>query len=48
MQPQHARVTFHSGKRFGELTFPQKFRFICKSFVFFVSGGFVFPTMWVD
>ena len=40
--------TFHSGKRFGELTFLQKLRFVGKSLVFFTSGGFIFPTMWVD
>lgn len=35
-------------KRFSELTGGEKFRFVCKAFVFFVSGGFVYPTLWVD
>lgn len=35
-------------KRFAEMTFDEKLRFIGKAFVFFASGGFVFPTMWVD
>jgi hypothetical protein len=26
----------------------EKLRFIGKALVFFVSGGFVFPTLWID
>jgi hypothetical protein len=35
-------------RSFSELTGGKKFRFVCKAFVFFVSGGFVYPTLWVD
>ena len=35
-------------KRFSAMTGSEKFRFVCKAFVFFVSGGFVYPTLWVD
>ena len=41
-------VTFHSGKSFGELTWTEKLKFTAKALVFLVSGGFVFPTMWID
>lgn len=26
----------------------QKVAFLAKAFVFFISGGFVYPTLWVD
>ena len=42
------KTNFHSGKRFIELTFSEKLRFAGKALVFFASGGFVFPTIWVD
>lgn len=35
-------------KRFSEMTGFEKVRFACKAFVFFVSGGFVYPTLWID
>ena len=35
-------------KRFSEMTGFEKVRFVCKAFVFFVTGGFVYPTLWVD
>ena len=41
-------VTFHSGKSFSELTWTEKLKFTAKALVFLVSGGFVFPTMWID
>ena len=42
------KTNFHSGKRFSELTFSEKLRFAGKALVFFVSGGFIFPTIWID
>jgi hypothetical protein len=45
---QRKKQNFHSGKRFSELTFSEKMRFAGKAFVFFASGGFIFPTIWVD
>lgn len=36
------------GKPFSEMTFPEKLTFIGKACVFFASGGFVYPTLWVD
>jgi hypothetical protein len=35
-------------KAFTAMTFREKLRFIGKAAVFFVSGGFIFPTMWID
>ena len=26
----------------------EKLRFACKALIFFVSGGFIFPTLWID
>jgi hypothetical protein len=48
MKRAQAKKCFHSGKTFRELAFSQKLRFIGKSIIFFASGGFVFPTMWID
>jgi hypothetical protein len=33
---------------FRDLTSDQKLAFVGKAFVFFITGGFVYPTMWVD
>jgi hypothetical protein len=41
-------TSFHSGKRFLELSGGEKLRFIGKALVFAASGGFIFPTMWTD
>ena len=41
-------TSFHSGKRFRELTWKEKLKFTGKALVFLASGGFVFPTMWID
>ena len=35
-------------KRFIDMNRGEKVRFLGKALVFFVSGGFVFPTVWVD
>jgi hypothetical protein len=35
-------------KPFSAMTPGEKLRFIGKAMVFFVSGGFIFPTMWID
>ena len=35
-------------KRFSELTWPERMRFLTKALVFFASGGFIFPTIWID
>jgi hypothetical protein len=36
------------GKPFRDMTPGQKIVFIGKAFVFFLFGGFVFPTLWID
>ena len=36
------------GKRFVDMTGGEKVTFIGKAFVFFLSGGFVYPTIWID
>jgi len=33
---------------FKEMNRREKFKFLGKALVFFASGGFVFPTIWVD
>ena len=35
-------------KPFTAMTSGEKLRFACKALVFFVSGGFIFPTLWID
>ena len=35
-------------KSFAVMTSGEKARFIGKALVFFVSGGFIFPTMWIE
>ena len=41
-------VSALADRRFSAMTPGEKFRFICKAFVFGISGGFIFPTLWVD
>jgi hypothetical protein len=31
-----------------DMTRQQKFAFIGKACVFFMSGGFIYPTIWID
>ena len=35
-------------KPFSAMTAGEKTSFICKALVFLVSGGFIFPTLWID
>ena len=35
-------------KPFKAMTPREKLRFACKALIFFVSGGFIFPTLWID
>lgn len=35
-------------KRLSAMTLGEKMYFIGKALVFLVSGGFIFPTMWID
>ena len=37
-----------TGKRWSELDWPARLRFMGKALVFFASGGFIFPTIWID
>jgi hypothetical protein len=37
-----------SDKRLSDMTPGEKLRFIGKVVVFLVSGGFIYPTLWVD
>ena len=34
--------------RFKDMSFNEKLVFIGKALVFLVSGGFIFPTLWID
>jgi hypothetical protein len=38
----------NADKRFVDMDTSEKMRFIGKALVFFVSGGFLFPTLWID
>ena len=33
---------------FVNMTSGEKARFLAKALVFFASGGFIFPTIWID
>ena len=35
-------------RRFVDMTSHERVVFLAKALVFFVSGGFIFPTIWVD
>lgn len=35
-------------RRFVDMTSRERLVFIGKAFVFLVSGGFIYPTIWVD
>ena len=35
-------------RRFADMTPGEKLRFIGKAVVFVISGGFIYPTLWVD
>ena len=37
-----------SDRRFSDMTPGEKLRFIGKALVFLISGGFIYPTLWVD
>ncbi|MBI3916390.1 MAG: hypothetical protein HY322_05220 [Betaproteobacteria bacterium] len=45
VQGEECRLT---DQPFSAMTFGQRLNFIGKALVFFVSGGFIFPTMWID
>ena len=44
----NAPTPSRTGKRFWDMTGREKLVFIGKAFVFFISGGFAYPTIWVD
>ena len=35
-------------KLFRDMSSQEKIAFIGKAFIFFVSGGFIYPTLWID
>ena len=35
-------------RRFKDMSFNEKLVFLGKAMVFLVSGGFIFPTLWID
>ena len=35
-------------RRFADMNGSEKLVFIAKALVFIVSGGFIYPTIWVD
>ena len=41
-------VSSLNDRRFVDMTSRERLTFIGKAFVFIISGGFIFPTIWVD
>jgi hypothetical protein len=37
-----------SPRKFSEMTGLEKTVFVFKAFVFLISGGFIYPTLWTD
>ena len=35
-------------RRFKDMSFNEKLVFVGKAVVFLASGGFIFPTIWID
>lgn len=48
MSSVRKKESFHSGKRFSELSFREKLLFLGKACIFFASGGFIYSNMWID
>jgi hypothetical protein len=46
-EPVTAPATLND-RRFTHMTGSEKLVFLGKAFVFFASGGFIYPTLWVD
>lgn len=40
--------TILSDRRFKDMSFNEKLVFIGKAAVFLASGGFIYPTIWID
>ena len=43
-----AKKTRQPEKTFTQMTSGEKATFLGKALIFFASGGFVFPTIWID
>jgi hypothetical protein len=43
-----ARTTPRPEKLFRDMTRGEKVAFIAKACVFLISGGFIYPTLWID
>ena len=48
MSETPASPAVQTDRRFTDMSFSEKLVFIGKAAVFFVSGGFVYPTIWID
>ena len=35
-------------KLYRDMTSREKVSFVGKAFIFFMSGGFIYPTLWID
>ena len=46
-EPSSAPATLND-RRFTEMDSSEKLVFVGKAVVFFASGGFIYPTLWVD
>ena len=43
-----AKKARQADKTFKQMNSGEKARFLGKALIFFASGGFVFPTIWID
>jgi len=43
-----AAPVFPTGKRFLDMNFSEKLKFLGKAVVFFCTGGFVFPKVFIE
>jgi hypothetical protein len=44
----HAKNTVAAEKLYSAMNGREKLFFIAKACIFFISGGFIFPTLWID
>ena len=42
------KVNALNDRRFVDMTSRERLVFLGKAFVFIISGGFIYPTIWVD
>ncbi len=48
VDPQQPTPISTTGKAFGDMTGGEKFTFLWKAFVMLITGGFVYPNIFVE